>query len=69
MGGINWVHLWGLTCLGMLVMSLCQENAAVYIVTMKKAPASHYNGQFQKLCSSALSYGASGKFNTFNKPR
>ncbi|KAH7661124.1 Tripeptidyl-peptidase II protein [Dioscorea alata] len=69
MGGINWVHLWGLTCLGMLVMSLCQENAAVYIVTMKKAPVSHYNGQFQKLCSSALSSGASGEFNTFNKPR
>ncbi|KAM0951659.1 putative tripeptidyl-peptidase II [Dioscorea sansibarensis] len=68
MSGINWVHLWGLTFLGMLVMSLCQENAAVYIVTMKKAPASHYSGQFQRLCSGALSYGAYGKFNT-NKSR
>ncbi|KAJ0980444.1 hypothetical protein J5N97_008699 [Dioscorea zingiberensis] len=55
--------------MGMLLRSLCQENAAVYIVTMKKAPASHYYDQLQRLCSNDLSYGASGRFNTFNKPR
>ncbi|KAJ8477274.1 hypothetical protein OPV22_021001 [Ensete ventricosum] len=63
------VHLLLLSLLGLYLRCLCQEDAAVYIVTMKQPPAAHYYDQVKWFGSSAVSAGASGAFNTLNKPR
>lgn len=75
MGGICWVHLMvGVLCLGVWMEVLCQEDAAadaaVYIVTLRQAPAVHYyGGDEMKWGSNELGHGNQGRLNTLNKPR
>lgn len=47
---------------------LCQNDTAVYIVTLKQAPAVHQNGFVKGFASSEINNGASGATNTLNKP-
>ncbi|KAG6692355.1 hypothetical protein I3842_10G110700 [Carya illinoinensis] len=47
---IYWAHLVVVLCLGMFVSSLCQDDSdtdfsAVYIVTLRQAPAAHHFGE------------------------
>lgn len=66
-------------CLGMLMGTLCQndttttdEFTAVYIVTLKQIPTSHYFGEVRKdRFNTDFIQGASGKSNTLykHKPR
>lgn len=69
MEGVVAVHLFVLSLLGLYLRCLCQEDAAVYIVTMKQPSAAHYYDQVKRFGSSGVSAGASGAFNTLNKPR
>nr|CAD1841479.1 unnamed protein product [Ananas comosus var. bracteatus] len=67
---IFWINLlvlsFSLLCLG----GLSQEDGAVYIVTMKQAPAVHYNSDLKRFGSSSLTKGGvSGTTNILNKPR
>ncbi|XP_008793537.2 subtilisin-like protease SBT2.2 isoform X1 [Phoenix dactylifera] len=69
MGGLRLLHLLVLPLLGLWLGGLCQEDAAVYIVTMKQAPAVHYCDTLKRFGNSVVSNGTSGTFNTIKKPR
>ncbi|XP_042441713.1 subtilisin-like protease SBT2.3 isoform X1 [Zingiber officinale] len=65
--------LWGVSLLVLALWrlwagGLCQEDAAVYIVTMKQLPTAHYYDQARRLGSSAVGARNSGAFATLNKP-
>ena len=55
--------------LDLWVRGLCQDDAAVYIVTMKQAPVVHHNVDVKRFGSSEISDGAAGTMNTLNKPK
>ncbi|XP_065022022.1 subtilisin-like protease SBT2.3 [Musa acuminata AAA Group] len=63
------VRFFVLSLLSLLLGGLCQEDAAVYIVTMKQPPAVHYIDELKKFASSGVSYGGSQTFNILNKTR
>ncbi|XP_020256200.1 subtilisin-like protease SBT2.3 isoform X3 [Asparagus officinalis] len=46
----------------------CQNDTAIYIVTLKQAPAVHQTGFVKGFASSEINNGASGATNTLNKP-
>ncbi|KAJ7969229.1 Subtilisin-like protease [Quillaja saponaria] len=72
MGRIYWVHLIVVICLGMFVSSLCQDDSdeitAVYIVTLRQAPVSHYYDELRRGVN-GIKHGASGRLTRFHKPR
>ncbi|KAJ3696146.1 hypothetical protein LUZ60_001523 [Juncus effusus] len=68
----SWVHLRFLVILLLFWNNgFCQEDSAVYIVTMKQAPVVHRNTDFMRanLQSSQVSKGNSTVLNMSNKPR
>ncbi|XP_074580609.1 subtilisin-like protease SBT2.3 [Curcuma longa] len=65
--------LWGVSLLLLALWrlwagGLCQEDAAVYIVTMKQLPAAHYYDQVRRFGSSVVGARSSGALTTLNKP-
>lgn len=69
MGGLHLLHLLVLPFLGLWLGGLCQEDAAVYIVTMKQAATVHYCDTLKRFGNIVVSNGASGTLNTINKLR
>ncbi|KAI4297273.1 hypothetical protein L6164_037167 [Bauhinia variegata] len=71
MGSIYWADLIVLFCLAMLLPSLCQDDSdatsAVYIVTLRQAPTSHFNGELRK-AGNHFKHDASRR-SRFHKPR
>ncbi|KAF8408714.1 hypothetical protein HHK36_004778 [Tetracentron sinense] len=70
MEGIYLVHLMVVLCLGLFMRVWCQEETvtAVYMVTLKQAPAAHYYSEV-RLESNGLSHGASGRLNKLDTSR
>ncbi|XP_072958477.1 subtilisin-like protease SBT2.3 [Typha angustifolia] len=58
-----------LSLLTLWLCGLCQEDAAVYIVTMKHAPTFHYYNDLKRFGSSRVSKRDSATSYTLNKPR
>lgn len=62
------MHLIAVLCFGMFLSSLCQDDseevtsAAVYIITLKQAHASHYYGELRK-DSHGSTHDASARLN------
>ena len=78
MGNICWVYLVMALCFGLFVNTLGQEDSdsdtitAVYIVTLKQAPAAHYFEE--ELRRQSHHHGSnhsssSGRLNRLHKPR
>lgn len=72
--GVSWrVHLQLLVLLLVAFWwdGFCEENAAVFIVTMKQPPAVHQNRGLERLDfkASRISKGDSSVLNVRNKPR
>ncbi|KAI4299836.1 hypothetical protein L6164_033260 [Bauhinia variegata] len=71
MGSVYWAYLVLLVCLGMFLPTFCQNDSdatsAVYIVTLRQPPTSHYNSELRKV-SGGFKHGASGR-SEFDKPR
>ncbi|XP_073004859.1 subtilisin-like protease SBT2.3 [Typha latifolia] len=69
MGAICKGHLLVLLLLLLWLRGLCQEDAAVYFVTMKQAPAVHRHIDLKRYGSSSISKRDSATSNTLNKKR
>lgn len=72
--GVSWrVHLQLLVLLLVAFWweGFCEENAAVFIVTMKQPPAVHQNKGLERLDfeASRISKGGSNVLNVWKKPR
>uniref|UniRef100_A0A5B7BDU8 Putative subtilisin-like protease SBT3.5 n=1 Tax=Davidia involucrata TaxID=16924 RepID=A0A5B7BDU8_DAVIN len=70
MEGIYGLQLMAVLCLGLFMgYTWCQDNAtAVYIVTLKQAPAAHYYDEL-RVKSHGFKHGASGTANRLDTPR
>ncbi|KAF2304591.1 hypothetical protein GH714_034536 [Hevea brasiliensis] len=73
MEGIHWVHLVVVLCLGLFVGILCENDsdsaiAAVYIVTLKQAPAAHYYGELRRE-TNVFKHGSPDRRNKLHRPR
>ncbi|KDP34877.1 hypothetical protein JCGZ_09165 [Jatropha curcas] len=73
MEGINRVHLVLVLSLGIFMGTLCQDDSdstisAVYIVTLKQTPVSHYYGELRKE-TNVFNHGPSGRRNRLHRPR
>lgn len=74
MGKIYWAHILVLFCLAVFLLpSLCQgdsddETTAIYIVTLRQTPSSHFYGELRKVGNRSKN-GASKKRTRFQKPR
>lgn len=47
----------------------CDEDAAVYIVTLKQAPVAHYHSELKRFGGSGISVGDTATLNILNNPR
>lgn len=57
-------------CLLMVLWArgICEDDAAIYIVTMKQAPAAHRSGDVRRFGGSWIRNRVSGTMNKLNKP-
>ncbi|KAM2905033.1 hypothetical protein COP2_004686 [Malus domestica] len=74
MGSFHGVLLVGLLFLGMLVSSLCQDEdsdnfSAVYIVTLREAPAVHYDAELRRSSINGVRHGGASERLNIHKPR
>ncbi|XP_009353895.2 subtilisin-like protease SBT2.2 [Pyrus x bretschneideri] len=74
MGSFHRVLLVGLLFLGMLVSSLCQDKdsdnfSAVYIVTLREAPAVHYDAELRRSSINGVRHGGASERLNIHKPR
>nr|XP_017190757.1 subtilisin-like protease SBT2.2 isoform X2 [Malus domestica] len=74
MGSFHGVLLVGLFFLGMLVSSLCQDEdsdnfSAVYIVTLREAPAVHYDAELRRSSINGVRHGGASERLNIHKPR
>lgn len=71
MGKNFWAHIVVLVWLAVFLLpSLCQDDsddAAVYIVTLRQTPSSHYYGELRRV-GNGSKHGASGR-TRLHKPR
>ena len=72
MESVYWVHLMVVLCLGTFMGIVCQDGAdevtAVYIVTLKQTPTSHYYGELRK-GTNVFRHGVPGKLDRLHTPR
>ncbi|KAJ9183381.1 hypothetical protein P3X46_007243 [Hevea brasiliensis] len=73
MDRVYWVQLLVVFCLGLFVGILCQNDSdssitAVYIVTLKQAPAAHYYGELKKE-TNVFNHGSPHRRKNLHGPR
>nr|CAD1828137.1 unnamed protein product [Ananas comosus var. bracteatus] len=70
MGAIIWKgNVLVILLLSLWLGGFCDEDAAVYIVTLKQAPVAHYYSDLKRFGSSGINVEDSATLNILNKPR